>query len=491
MSDQICNPFLAPNPAVVGRPAPRKVKALYRDLKLAVEYVPIESLRAYKRTLRIHSPAHIEQLEASIQAFGFVQPILVDADGEIVGGHGIFEAARKAGYHSVPIVRLTHLDEAQKRTLRIALNRLAETSGWNRELLAVEFKELLELELTLDLDFDLIIAGFASPEIDQLIEGQEQASDTDPDDLLPHDSAGSPVSRLGDLWLLGEHRLICGDARDEITYARLLEGERAAMGIHDAPYDVPISGHVAKPGRHREFVMGAGELGEAFTPFLSAFLKASSAFLTPGGYQFCFMDWRHMGEMLAAGRAAGLELRNLCVWNKGTGAMGSLYRSQHELVFVFKDPKNPGANHVQLGKFGRNRTNVWDYPGAASLRKELELHPTPKNVRMIADAIRDVTRRHDIVLDAFSGSGTTVIACAKVRRRGYAVELDPHYVDVGVRRWEQWSGEVARHAETGLAFAEMAEQRITSSKGQTGPETAPAAETAPAVRVRQRSSRAA
>jgi hypothetical protein len=234
--------------------------------------------------------------------------------------------------------------------------------------------------------------------------------------------------------------------------------------------------------------MGTGELGEAFAPFLTAFLKAGSAFLTPGAYQFCFMDWRHMSEMLVAGEAAGLELKNLCIWNKGSGAMGSLYRSQHELVFVFKDPKSPGVNHVQLGKFGRNRTNVWDYPGAVSLRRELELHPTPKNVRMIADAIRDVTSRNDIVLDAFSGSGTTIIACAKVGRRGYAVELDPHYVDVGVRRWEQWSGEPARHAETGLTFAEMTAQRATSSDRQTDPEPEAQGEAASAVRVRQRSS---
>ncbi|WP_262269561.1 site-specific DNA-methyltransferase [Microvirga yunnanensis] len=470
-------------------PSSRKVKALHRDLKLAVEYVPIDSLKAYKRALRTHSPAHIEQLEASIQAFGFVQPILVDADGEIVGGHGIFEAARKAGYRSAPVVRLTHLDDAQKRTLRIALNRLAEKSGWNQELLALEFKELLELDLTLDLDFDFTITGFASPEIDQLIERQEQVSNADPDEFLPDNVGGSPVSRLGDLWLLGEHRLICGDARDEATYARLLGDERAAMGIHDAPYDVPISGHVAKPGRHKEFIMGAGELGEAFTPFLSAFLQASSGFLTPGGYQFCFMDWRHMGEMLTAGHAASLELKNLCVWNKGSGAMGSLYRSQHELVFVFKDPESPGANHVQLGRFGRNRTNVWDYPGAASLRKELELHPTPKNVRMIADAIRDVTSRNAIVLDAFSGSGTTIIACAKVGRRGYAVELDVHYVDVSVRRWEQWSGKIARHAETGLTFAEMAALREAASDPQASHELDLISEPAPTARVRKRSPR--
>lgn len=471
-------------------PPTNAAEALYRDLKLAVEHVPIEGLKAYKRVLRRHTAEHIEQLVASINAFGLVQPILVDRDGEIVGGHGLFDAARKAGHVTVPVIRLRHLDEAQKRTLRIALNALAEKSDWDRELLALEFGELLEIDLTLDLSFGLEITGFRSAEIDHLIESAATNSPDAADDVLPDEANGAPVSQPGDLWLLGEHRLICGDARDKATYAALLDDERAAMGIHDAPYDVPISGHVAKPGRHREFVMGSGELGANFTPFLTGFLSASSAFLVPGGYQFCFMDWRHIGEMLAAGQAAGLELKNLCVWNKGAGAMGSLYRSQHELVFLFKDPGQPGANNVQLGKFGRNRTNVWDYQGAAGLRKELKLHPTPKNVRMIADAVRDVTQRNEIVLDAFSGSGTTIIACAKVGRRGYAAELDPHYVDVGVRRWESWAGRSARHASTGLSFGEMTELRGSLTNRQVAPATT-SSEALPAPKVRQRFRRVA
>lgn len=464
--------------------------ALFRDLKIAVEYVGVDTIRAYGRRLRTHSPAHIAQLVASIRAFGFVQPILVDADGEIVGGHGILEAAREAGYATVPVVRLGHLAEAEKRTLRIALNRLAEKSGWDRELLALEFRELVALDLSLDLGFDLAITGFASAEIDQLVESSQEGAAHE-DEHLPEGS-GPCVSRPGDLWLLGEHRLVCGDAREESVYARLLGDERAAMGIHDPPYDVPISGNVARRGRHREFVMGSGELGDRFVPFLSAFLRASTASLRPGAYQFCFMDWRHMGEMLAAGKKAGLELKNLCVWNKGYGAMGSLYRSQHELAFVFKQPGGSGTNNVQLGKFGRTRTNIWDYPGAASLRKECELHPTPKCVAMIADAIRDVTDRNDIVLDAFSGSGTTIIACAKVGRRGYAVELDPGYVDVGVRRWEEWSGGTAQHADTGLSFAETREQRLREAEGvpSTLPETPPLPAASP-VRVRRRAAPAA
>jgi hypothetical protein len=474
-------------PTITSSRAERKAEALFRDLKLAVEYVPIEQLKAYKRALRTHSTAHVDQLAASIQAFGLVQPIMVDADGEIVGGHGIFEAAVKAGYTAVPVLRLSHLDEVQKRTLRIALNGLADKSGWNKQLLAIEFKELLEIELSLELDFGLAITGLELPQIDQLVAGLGEGA---PVERVPEaDLTHPPVSRLGDLWLLDEHRLICGDARVPATYASLLGEEKAAMGIHDAPYDVPISGHVATKKR-REFVMGAGELGANFTPFLSDFLKASTAVLAPGGYQFCFMDWRHMREMLAAGEAAGLELKNLCVWDKGAGAMGSLYRSQHELVFIFKEQSGSGTNCVQLGKFGRNRTNVWDYPGAASLRKELELHPTPKNVTMIADAIRDVTNRNAIVLDAFSGSGTTLIACAKTGRRGYAGELDPHYVDVGVRRWEQWSGKSARHAETGLSFDEMAERRQVAMAPITST-SASGAKDVPAVRVRQRAAQIA
>lgn len=474
---------------IISSRAQRKTEALYRDLKLAVEYVPIDQLKAYRRALRMHSTAHIEQLKASMQTFGIVQAVMVDAAGEIIGGQGIFEAAVKAGYTAVPVVRLSHLDEAQKRTLRIALNKLQEASGWNKQLLAVEFKELLEIEVSLDLDFDLAITGFHAPEIDQLVASIGSDKSDEADEVVPEAELGQPaISRLGDLWLMDGHRLICGDARAPATYAALFGEERAAMGIHDAPYDVPMA-HVATRQR-REFVMGAGELGANFTPFLTDFLKASSAFLVPGAYQFCFMDWRHMRQMLDAGEAAGLELKNLCVWNKGAGAMGSLYRSQHELIFVFKDPHGPGTNCVQLGKFGRNRTNVWDYPGAASLRKELELHPTPKHVMMIADAIRDVTDRNAIVLDAFSGSGTTIIACARIGRRGYAVELDPHYVDVGVRRWERWSGKSARHAGTGLSFAEMAQQRQAAPVERIA-RTAPATDDVPGVRIRQRAAQVA
>ncbi|KRE16844.1 hypothetical protein ASE63_14030 [Bosea sp. Root381] len=458
----------------------KTAEAFLRDLNLEIEQVSTDGLKPYRRALRDHTPAYIEELKGSIKAFGVVQPLVIDQDGEIIGGSGLFKAARALGYTTVPAVRIGHLDAVKKRILRVALGKLGEKSGWDKKQLGLEFGELFEIERKMELDLGLEFTGFSFPEIDQLTQAASADQEEEADEALPDDVPGMPVSQLGDVWLLGDHRLTCGDARNKATYEALLGDKRAAMGIHDAPFDVPISGHVAKPGKHREFVMGSGELGANFIPFLTGFLTASTAFLAPGGYQYCFMDWRHIGEMLAAGEGAGLDLKNLCVWNKGSGAMGSLYRSQHELVFVFKDPRQSGVNNVQLGKFGRNRTNVWDYQGAAGLRQELKLHPTPKNVAMIADAVRDVTHRNDIVLDSFSGSGTTIIACEKVGRRAHASELDPHYVDVSVRRWETWSSGCARHAATGLTFAEMAELRMR----HVAPTTS---EAQPNFKVRQRS----
>jgi DNA modification methylase len=278
-----------------------------------------------------------------------------------------------------------------------------------------------------------------------------------------------------------------------LIYSNLLGDERAAMGIHDPPYNVSVTNHVSRSGKHREFAMGVGEMSQSeFTAFLTDFLSHAAAFSRPGAVQWAFMDWRHLSEMLAAGDDAKLELKNLVVWNKGVGAMGSLLRSQHELVFMFKEPNGPHINNVQLGKYGRNRTNVWDFPGAAGLRKELELHPTPKPVSLVAEAIKDVSNRNDIVLDAFSGSGTTLIACARTGRRARVIELDPHYVDVAVKRWEHWSGETALHLETGLTFDKLADFRQGPSETLVAPtgerviEPALGEGAAPRVRVRRR-----
>jgi hypothetical protein len=455
------------------------LSALYRDLKLDIEYRPIESLRPHSGNPRIHPPKQIQKIEESICGFGLVMPVLVDENDEVIGGHGVIIASKQAGYDQVPVIPIKHLDEAKKRALRIGLNRIAELAGWDRKLLAVEFAFFLEIDTKLSLDFSPTITGFAMPEIDVLIEeGRGEAAD---EDVVPEISE-PPVSRPGDLWLCGEHRLICGDARDEAVYKSLLGDESAAAGLHDPPYNVSVTKHVTKSGRHEEFVMASGELNEQqFTKLLADFLRLAAAHSKPGAAQLSFMDWRHGWEMLTAARSVGLRYINLCVWDKGSGGLGSLWRSQHELCFVFADPRAPVLNNVQLGRFGRTRTNVWSWPGAVSLRKELLLHPTPKPVGLLAEAIRDVTNRGDIVLDCFSGSGSTIIAAAKTGRRGYAIELDPHFVDVGVMRWQRWSGQTARHAETGLTLEELRAERSRSA-----PDTQAAIVPPPAVRHRTR-----
>jgi DNA modification methylase len=454
-------------------------------LSLAIEYVPIESLTAYKRRLRKPSPRVQDKLTASVARFGMVLPILVNEKGVVIDGHALFETARALEMSDVPVIHIAHLSDAEQKLLRIALNRLPELNSWDEAALALEFEELLALEVTLDLDLDLAVTGFEPAEIDKMITSLGEGAD-DGDDLPPEADSGPPVSRLGDVWLMDRHRILCGDATDPAAYQALLRDERATMASHDPPYNVAINGHVSKSGRHGEFVMASGEMSkQEFTGFLKKFLQASTAMVVPGSLIYVFMDWRHTGELLAAGEAAGLALQNLCVWNKGSGAMGSLYRSQHELVFVFKEPNGPHVNNVQLGKFGRNRTNVWDYPGAHGLRAELKLHATPKPVALIADAIRDASNRGDIVLDAFSGSGSTVIAAERTCRRARVMELDPKFVDVTVRRWEACTGKEAVHAETGLSFAAMQRQREAARQAATATpvDVSPEVATSDAVRL--------
>jgi hypothetical protein len=457
-------PSTSPRRERTDTPSPANtVRALYPDLILKIEQRPISTLNIYETSARLHTPPQLKVLIKSLQAFGFVAPILVDENDVVVGGHGVLLAAKELGYTKVPVVRLTHLTEAEKKALRIVLNRAAELAGWDRKLLKVEFNSILEFSANLSVDFDLGLTGWSMPEIDRILD--EEAEDGSDDLVEDLDRRKTPVSRSGDIYLLGEHRIINGDARNPASYAALLGDERAAVGLHDAPYNISTK-QISKSGRHSDFIFAHGELSvEAFTAFLADFLRHASAYSRPGAVQFSFIDWRHIGEMLEAGRSAGLALANLCIWDKGSGAWGSPYRGQHEMVFVFADPREPLLNNVQLGKFGRNRTNVWSWPGALSLRKELELHPTPKPVGLLAEAIRDVSNRGDIVLDSFSGSGSTIIAAAKTGRRGRAIELDPHYVDVGVRRWEKWSGGVARHAATGQTFDQLKETRRAEARG--------------------------
>jgi DNA modification methylase len=390
----------------------------------------------------------------------------------VVAGHGRVLAARLLGIPELPTISLNHLTEPQVRAFMIADNRLAENSAWDDRLLAEQLKLLSEVEL----DFDLERTGFEMGEIDAIIEGAAPAIDTknDPADVLPPIES-IPISREGYLWHLGSHRIYCGNSLERVSYLALLDGDRAAMVFTDPPYNVRIAGHATGLGtiKHKDFKMASGEMTEfEFTDFLTRVFALLAANSFDGSMQYVFMDWRHMREVLVAGKQVYTELKNLCVWAKGCGGMGSFYRSAHELVFVFKNGKGSHRNNVQLGQFGRYRTNVWNYPGANSFSRStsegnlLALHPTVKPVALVADGIMDASARGEIVLDPFLGSGTTIIAAERTGRICLGIEIDPQYVDTAVRRWQAFTGLEAKHGVSGRSFNELEQEANGDHKGQ-------------------------
>ena len=433
---------------------------------LSIEQTPILALKARDRNARTHSKRQVRQIANSIERFGFTNPILTDDNLEILAGHGRLEAAKFLGVTTVPTIRLSHMSDAEKRAYVIADNAIALKAGWDRETLAIEMQDLI------DLGFEVELTGFETAEIDVILDDWKLASgDNAPEDDHPAPDPSAPVTRSGDLWLLGPHRLICGDARFAETYQRLLGTDRADLVFTDPPYNVRVDGHVSGLGRvrHREFAMASGEMTpEEFTAFLTCVFQRVFEISRDGALHYICMDWRHLYETLSAGRAIYSDLLNICVWNKDNGGMGSLYRSKHELVLLFKVGNAKHVNNVELGRHGRNRTNVWDYAGVNTFKAtrldELAMHPTVKPVAMIADAIKDVSRRSNIVLDAFGGSGSTLIAAEKTGRRGCALEIDPAYVDVTVRRWESYTGRQALLAGSGLTFNNARELRGRSDE---------------------------
>jgi DNA modification methylase len=426
--------------------------------KLNIRVLALRSLKPSVRNPRTHSDKQINQIANSIRRFGFTNPVLIDSDLRVIAGHGRIEAAKLLDIGEVPTIRLDHMTEAQKRAYVIADNRLAENAGWDRELLALELQYLS----VLDLDFDATITGFDTPEIDVLIQELDLDGTSDRFDEVPKiDLSVPPVSRVGDLWELGDHRLLCADATKAESFDRLLQAQKAQMVFVDPPYNVRIDGHVCGLGaiKHREFQMAAGDMSEIeFIKFLQKTLGNLAAFSIDGAIHFVCMDWRHCFELTSAGRSVYHELKNLCVWNKDNGGMGSLYRSKHELVFVFKSGSGAHINNIELGCHGRYRTNVWDYAGVNTMRAgrmdDLALHPTVKPTALIADAILDCSKRRGIVLDCFGGSGTTLLAAEKTGRRGYLMELDPAYVDVTIQRYQTLTGKTANHAATGVTFVD-------------------------------------
>jgi len=399
----------------------------------------ITSLRPYSRNARTHSKKQVRQIAASIERFGFTNPILISDEGEIIAGHGRVEAAKLLGWKAVPTITLSHLSETERRAYVLADNKLALNAGWDKDILAIELQALV------DFAFDVELTGFSLAEIDFVL---DEAVEADPDatdaaeDAVP-DVDGPAVTRMGDVWILGRHKLVCGDARSSDDYARLLGNERVDMVFADPPYNVAIDGNVCGLGsvKHREFAFASGEMSEMqFTQFLEQSLGAMASVMRDGAIAFVCMDWRHMGELLTAGNSAFTELKNLVVWNKTNGGMGAFYRSKHELIFVFKQGTAPHTNSFGLGETGRYRTNVWDYAGISSISAsrgdELAMHPTVKPVAMIADAIKDCSKRGEIILDGFGGSGSTLMAAEKTGRSARLIEFDPIYCDTIIQRWE-------------------------------------------------------
>jgi DNA modification methylase len=434
-----------------------------KEIRMKIENTALCELRSHPNNARTHSKEQIRQIARSIEKFGFCNPVLVDDAKQIIAGHGRVEAAKLLGLETVPTCRLSHLNDAEKRAYILADNRLAEKAGWDKELLAIELQGLIEL------DVDIEVTGFETADIDLILEDAREASGvaSGPEDAVPEPLPGPAVSQPGDLWLLGAHRLLCADARDQAAYDQLLAGIKAEFVFTDPPYNVVINGNVCGLGRvrHRAFMMASGEMSEAeFTAFLETVFRLLAENSVDGSIHQICMDWRHAWEILAAGRAVYRELKNLCIWNKTNAGMGSFYRSKHELVFVWKLGTAAHINNFELGQHGRHRSNVWDYPGINTTRagrlEELAMHPTVKPVTLVADAIKDCSRRGGLVLDPFCGSGTILIAAERTGRKARALEIDPNYVDVAVRRWQTYTGKPALLAGSGETFETTADRRL-------------------------------
>jgi DNA modification methylase len=440
-----------------GNSAPRcELKAT----NVQVQALAIDQIRINRRNARTHSGRQIRQIANSIGAFGFTNPLLVTEDGTLIAGEGRYRAAQLLGLAKVPVIVLAGLSPARQRALAIADNKIAENAGWNRERLAIEIPELTGL---LEADgLDVSVLGFEAVEIDQLVTDFEENA-ADPEDNV--DSTwlkDTAVSKPGDLWVLGDHRLLCGDARSAADIARLMAHRRADMAFLDPPYNVRISAVVGR-GRtkHSEFAMASGEMSSAdYVRFLGITLNAAASMSREGALHYVCTDWRHIAELLAAAKPVYGDTINIAVWVKSNAGQGSFYRSQHEMVGIFRVGQAPHQNNVELGRHGRSRSNVWHYAGVNSFRagrmEELRAHPSAKPVTLVADAIKDGTRRGDVVLDTFCGSGTTILAAERVGRHARGLEIEPRFVDVAIRRWQAFTRRDARHAESGMSFDEIA-----------------------------------
>lgn len=438
-----------------------------------ITYLSVQKIQPTPRNARTHSGKQIQQIANSIERFGFNNPVLIDAQNVVIAGNGRLAAAKLLGWNEVPCVRISHLSKQDQRAFVLADNKLALNADWDEELLAFELQELS------DINFDLGLTGFELPEVDLILSRADDISthrdQTNGNDIPEPSKASDAVTQLGDVWKMGRHTLLCADAQNTKAISEFMGDEQADMIFTDPPYNLEINGTVSGLGRtkHREFLQASGEMSTAeFTDFLSTTLGNSALVCRDGAIAFVCMDWRHLQEMHEAGHKVFSELKNLCVWSKTNAGMGSFYRSKHELVFVWKIGTAPHTNTFGLGDKGRYRTNVWTYAGVNTFKlnrtEELTSHPTVKPVALVADAIRDVSNRGDIVLDIFGGSGTTLIAAHSTGRTARLVEIDPTYCDVIIRRWQSLTGSKAILHENGKSFEHVSSTRTGWGAISTG-----------------------
>ncbi len=431
--------------------------------ELKIETVNVEQLKPYKNNAKIHSPDQISQIADSIQQFGFVNPILIDENGEIVAGHGRFEAAKVLNLPQVPVIRIGHLTDVQKRKLRIADNRISENGGgWDADLLNIEIGELCELE---DIA-DITITGFNDIEIDQILAEPRTKVEVKKLDTVPYVANDEIITVPGDIWEFDDgHRIICGDSTDRDTFAELLVNKRVNLVLQDPPFNIKIDGFVSGNGtvKHPDFAMAAGEMSDSeYTEFLGKNFALCSEYATDNAMIFNFIDWRNIMPMLTACKQNFARYINLCVWVKNKAGMGTPYRSQHELCTVFLNKGGTVPDHIKLGKYGRNRSNVWHYYGCNSYgphRNDLKMHPTVKSFEMLSDIMLDVTSVGDKVLDCFLGSGSTLIAAQRHKRICYGIEYEPKYVDTCVKRFYEAFGIDAKNLRTGKTYTQLLDEK--------------------------------
>jgi DNA modification methylase len=431
-----------------------------------IEHLAIQDLKVPARSLRSCSDGQVRDLMGLIRTVGFIVPLVIDEECRVWAGMVRLKAAERLGMVQVPVVRLANLTEAQKRAFRIADNKLQEKGKWDRKQLSLELPELTPL-LQLE-DLDISITGFTAVEIDQItFDFEEDAAD--PSDDFDPDLLSQPVvSRLGDVYRLGDHILGCGDARDQDLVRRLVGNRLAAMAFLDVPYNERIRNVVGR-GRtkHAEFAMASGEMSdEEYRDFLRQTLSVAAAVSTKTALHYACTNWSHVDALIAVGHQVYSAMINLAVWVKPNAGQGQFYRSQHELIGIFRVGEGRHLNNVENGKHGRNRSNVWQYSGTSGFRAgrmaDLRAHPTVKPVAMVCDAIKDCTRRDDTVLDTFIGSGTTILAAERVGRRAVGVEIEPRFVDLAIRRWQQMTGRDAIHVEDGRTFLDLTSERAAS-----------------------------